>query len=152
MSEGQVTEVRPQRSGHRETRSQRSGRQGQVRSQRSGRREHDAVLPVDSIWWFLGRLHPGLVPVRLGTPSQRRSNQLPRRAVASPHWVCLGAAVASPQEQLEQPKCSPVETQWGDATARRDNMTQQRIAVQCVHTLTRVAPTEPKPLVLLVLQ
>ncbi len=54
----------------------------------------------------------------LGTHSQRRSNQrrvvplcCPRYAVASPHWVCMEAAVLSPQplpEQLGRCKSSPM--------------------------------------------
>ncbi len=44
---------------------------------------------------------------------------LPLRAVASPHWVCMEAAVASPQllpEWLGWRKCSPMQTHAGGST------------------------------------
>ena len=59
---------------------------------------------------------------------------LPHRAVASPHWVCTQAAVASPKllwECLGRCKSSPMLTQWGDATARCDSATHR--ASVCPH-------------------
>ncbi len=67
---------------------------------------------------------------------------LPRRAVASPHWVCMEAAVVSPQplwEQLGRCNSSPMLTQWGVAIARWGSTTGQHVALQCVHTLPRSA-------------
>ncbi len=56
------------------------------------------------------------------TPSDTATSVVrPHRAVASPHWVCMEAAVASPQLlPLGRRKSSPMLTQWGDATARRN--------------------------------
>ncbi len=75
--------------------------------------------------WILGLEH---------TPSDAATSVvLPRHAVASPHWVCMEAAITSPQplwEQLGRCKCSPMQTQWGDATAQWGSTTQRSV---CPH-------------------
>ena len=79
-------------------------------------------------------LPSGPSPLHYGwehTPSDAATSVvLPHRAVALPHWVCMKPAVASPQplwEQLGRRKCSPKQTQWGDATARRGSTTQHSV-------------------------
>ncbi len=75
------------------------------------------------------------------TPSDTATSVvLSHRAVASPHWVCMEVAIASPQlfqEQLGRYKISPMLTQWGDATGRCNSMTEQHDAtLHCVRTLS----------------
>ncbi len=47
---------------------------------------------------------------------------LPRHAVASPHWVCIGLYLLHPNHSGSTTAAS-IETQWGDATARRGSTT-----------------------------
>ncbi len=71
--------------------------------------------------------------LRLGThPSDAATSVvLPHCAVASPHWVCMEAAVVSPQllqEWLGRCKSSPMLTQCSDVTAQQGS-TMQRFSV-----------------------
>ncbi len=62
---------------------------------------------------------------RLGTHSRRRGSSDATSDTTTP----------LPRERLGRHKSSPIQTQWGDATARRGSTRQQRVALQCVCTL-----------------
>ncbi len=67
----------------------------------------------------------GRILFGLGTHSRRRGSS----------DATSNATTPSPQERLGQRNSSPIQTQWGDATARRGSTRQQRVALQCVCTL-----------------